>query len=198
MQNREEIFQSLKSSVKSQTDFHDLADTLQKEGIGHEKKLFYAPLVGSGAGLLLSANAVVGADFSVEILSAVLPSIWLFFLSVVASIISALLYIKELQYSYNYNLCKGNAENSYMNLRGRLKLFEPTHANTTIDSISEEDLLLFDRIVEFETSATEHFNASKKKSVLSKMMFRLASGFFVLAIVIPLIVLSLKTEFIFL
>jgi len=198
VESRDEIIKQLKNPTRWEENFRELAVGIHQSHIEYEKKVFTAPLIGCGAGLILYSTALVKSDFSNLIVSNLIPGLWSFFLGVILSILAMTLYAIHLAKESEELICKGNAQNSFLDIRDKLwknHRDKVDSISTNFDPSIEKSIL---NIINWHIEAKKLNKGSNRALKYSRIFILTSASLFILGVLIPLTILTFQTEFIWL
>ena len=184
VKEREDFIKLLNAPIHATSNFDELAKEYSLIERDFEKKVYTAPLIGCGAGLILFASALVSNKIDADSYYLVIPSLWLFFLGVVCAIFGGIFYIWNLSAWGNENTERNNIQNIYKDIHP--KIHKNKHTFIEYEMFSAVSKIQIDRAV---TIMQRVKNLSKKGKIclFFARLFIVLSGFlFFLGVFIPL------------
>ncbi|MEP6343261.1 MAG: hypothetical protein ABJ275_08095 [Maricaulaceae bacterium] len=197
METEEQIIKNLKSNVRKEGNYAPLIESYSQQIIDFEKRVFVAPLVGNGGGLVLIASGLINSEYNEEIVFFTLISLWSFFFGILVVFLSGMIFIKSL---YNWKesyTCKRNSQDEFLSIRDNFhKNLRDNGCNNTANVsnkiINEQYSKQYPSIIS---------NFSKYKRLLEKgnrlvkwgrFFSYLSCLFFIIGVFVPLLLLTIK------
>ncbi|WP_427450129.1 hypothetical protein [Litorimonas sp. WD9-15] len=164
------------------------------ERVFYERKLTIAPFYGAGAGALAIGAAIL-SNPSNRVLEIILPSGWLFIISLMSMFIAGGFYVAtSMAYANEYTV-RGNAVRQFHNYRDKLV----ANSNKIQSSTYQQLLELMPAVKASINEKIVEANSDDKHGNIYLILARVISAigilFFLFAIVSPMLVLSLSYDF---
>ena len=196
MDEVERIITRLHATKIDVQNFKELSENYNKEIEVFERKVFSAPLIGCGAGLVLFATAFKSNEINPLIVSALLPSLWFFFFGVLFSVITGLFYIFNMSNWRDENIISNNVQNSFITFH---KSFSGPRGSNEYRKIEDFNSSEKSELLKMASQLKEVKNHNKwgqRWVVGARIMIMLSSACFIIGVVIPLVIASVNSKFI--
>lgn len=195
--NHDDIISALTADIRTEDSFRKDAEDLDKQELDYEKRVFTAPLIGCGAGLILLASSIGSGKLTQEITALVVPSLWAFFLGVILSVLAGLCYFLHIVLSSDAKRKQGNAQQIVLDKYDAIRRLNPDTSSGQINYVpSASDLVLFDKAVDFHKTVPSLQTLARRCLITARVLVLISAFLFIIGVAIPLTLLSLQYNFI--
>lgn len=189
---RQDFISRLLSPIRTESNHRAIADKLGTLESEYEKKVYNAPLIGNGAGMILFASSITSGKMPAEFLPMVIPSIWCFFLGVIASVLAGVFYIRNLSHWCRERIELGNSQDKYLDIYDSMRRFGFIAGKSASFDFSSATNGQIDTAL-YEIEEANRFAKRGARSLLIARVLIVFSGLlFVGAISIPLLKMSFQ------
>lgn len=192
----EDILKALNSNIRTEDSFRKDAEDLDKQELDYEKRVFTAPLIGCGAGLILLASSIGSGKIPSEMIAVLLPSLWVFFFGLVLSILAGLCYFLHIVFCIDAKRKQGNAQQIVLDKYDNIRQITREKGDAQINYVvSKDDLVLFDKAIKYHEKVPSLLKLAGSCLIAARILVLVSALLFIAGVTIPLTLLSLQYDF---
>jgi len=181
---KEDFIKLLNLPIFTTTDFSELAEQYSLIEREFEKKVYSAPLIGCGAGLILFTSGLTSSKIGIDNYYLIIPSLWAFFFGVVFAVIAGMFYIWNVSKWNNEYINRGNAQNIYKDIHPKM----PTSKKVPIgyDSFDAVTKVQIDLAAKALASANKLAKKGQLYLIIARCLIVLSALSFCTGVFVPL------------
>ncbi|MDB2437205.1 hypothetical protein N9W89_00695 [Hellea sp.] len=195
MDEYQKIIDKLHSPRRRVKNYDELSSQYVKQIEAFEMKVYSAPLIGCGAGLILFASALKSANIPNAVYAGLLPGIWCFFIGVSAAIVGGVFYIFNMSAWKDEQIIKSSAQNSFLSLYDNFSKYRLTEQFRELREFPKHTVAEFDHIISLSKKA-ELYSIKGQYWLTRARWLIVASGIlFFIGVLLPLGFITFGSNF---
>lgn len=181
---KEDFIKLLNLPIFTTTNFSELAEEYAQIEREFEKKVYSAPLIGCGAGLILFTSGLTSNKIGIDNYYLVIPSLWAFFLGVVFAVLAGMFYIWNVSKWNSEYTHRGNAQNIYKDIHPKM----PKNKKSPIeyDSFDAVTKIQIDQAANTLKSANKLAKRGQLYLIVARCLIVLSAISFCIGVFVPL------------
>lgn len=191
MDKYDKILSNLNDQVLRSNNHSEVAGNYTKIIEAFEMKIYSAPLIGCGAGLILYASAFRTTDINKDVYVGLLFGSWFFFLGVCLAVLGGVSYIQNMSNWKDESIDRNNSQNIFIDLHKSLNEERKAGKKLKLLNFTQSAIGRFDEMLTLDKSAERHAVLGGRWVILARTLIFFSGLFFVVGVSIPLTILSL-------
>lgn len=186
-----ELIEKLHHPVKTEHNYRERAVDFSKTIESFEMKVFSAPLIGCGAGLILFASVFKAPVAESPIYPGIIFGLWCFFLGVCSALTGGMFYIFNMYQWKEEQILLGNAQNMFLSIYDKFGTARSSSSHKKPNDFLPHTLNQFQKIIEYENKAKKAGKRGQRWVIFARVCIIFSASLFFIGVLIPLVLLTL-------